>query len=531
MRQKFLALYPNRAHHIYKVAGDPKWKSSSVPLATGLIDGAISLTYDTLYGAYWGDKTKFVVLDIDTGSRYHNAQDLALLREQLAAAGISASVLYRSSRSDGWHLYLPFDDFAPSKDLEQALKAYLKSHGYQIIGGQIEVFPSGNALRLPLQKGFAWLDDAGGVVLLREDIATDAAISRFLADLQGNSNNWTQVKSLIDSHLRAAAVAAGELVPAERKSADNADFDEDEYYKLIQENYEKGRQYWQTGLTQKNQRHDAIICVEHYLWHGDQAAGMPARPGRFNDKSRFRLIRQWLEAKHHGHCNHIKAGDWETVEADIKRCVVWRADAKSAAGNDEYPLTEHAQEVLQARSMSTGRVWTMDDLKKGNERRERKARNQIRKAVENCLAAGMKITRNKLAQEAGCSPNTVSKHRDIWWIFSSGSGDQSRGVLGGSVSDSAPPGSSEEGFLNSPLSEDSVDLEHGLDAGSEVAPPSFCLAMSLPANPQRQDQALRVPTEVLPLGPRFAGIQAERQMVRGANCLCVLRPSLQLAVR
>lgn len=28
---------------------------------------------------------------------------------------------------------------------------------------------------------------------------------------------------------------------------------------------------------------DAIMCVEHYLWHGDPVAGLPALPGRFND--------------------------------------------------------------------------------------------------------------------------------------------------------------------------------------------------------------------------------------------------------
>ena len=206
-RQELLSLYPSRAHHIYKAPGDPNWKVSRFKLATGLIDAAISAECDTFYGAFWGDKTRFAVLDIDKDSKYHNAQELQRLRDNLAAVGLSGSVPFQSSQSTGWHLYVPFFDPAPSKEVEQALKAWLKRNGYDIRCGQLEVFPSGNGLRLPLQRGFAWLDDDGVPLLKREELGLDAALSRFLFDLRNNCNDWPLAKTEIESQMLALPAA------------------------------------------------------------------------------------------------------------------------------------------------------------------------------------------------------------------------------------------------------------------------------------------------------------------------------------
>ena len=436
-RQEFLALYPNRAQHIYKVPSDKNWKVSRFRFATGLVDAAISCESDNFYGAFWGSETAFAVIDIDKNSQYHNVQALQTLCKKLSAIGLSGQCLYQSSNSKGWHLYLPFAEKAPSKELERTLKAWLKLEGYEITCGQLEVFPSGNALRLPLQRGFAWLDDNGEIIVRREQLTLEAALGQFLSDFQRNRNKWIEAKDRINSQLDAAAASAGdagELVAGRHEKAiDTEGFDGLFNYKLIAANYERGRRFWQEGLTEKNQRHKAIICVEHYLWHGDPVAGLPAYPGRFNDKARFRLIRAWLEQKHNGYSWHVAAGNWQAIEADINRACVWRGET-GAQVHEPYPCTERAQDVLIAKSRQTGRVWTMDDLKKGNDRRERSARSKIRRAIRKMLAVGQQLTRNSIAEKSGCSPNTVSKHRDLWNLLTSGSGDQSRGVEGGSGS-------------------------------------------------------------------------------------------------
>src|SRR5271154_1092318 len=81
-----------------------------------------------------------------------------------------------------------------------------------------------------------------------------------------------------------------------------------------------------TGLTKKNQRHEAILYVGYYLWFGDRSAGLSPLPDRRNAVQRERLMRDWITRKHHGFCGHINAGKWEKVEEDIRMAVNWRRD-------------------------------------------------------------------------------------------------------------------------------------------------------------------------------------------------------------
>ncbi len=541
-RQEFLALFPRRDAFIWKLFGYERWQKAKGPLLDAQIAGVISDEGRGLFrGCYWAHKTPHAVLDIDTNSTYHNSGELAELTAKLAAVGLTAKP-YQSSDSGGWHVYLFFDDWADSDEVGQTLKRWLKGLGYEIGSGILEVFPSGNALRLPLQQGFGWLGPDGNLQLNRGEVQEEKAIALFLSDLNTNSCNWGKAKSLIDAQIQQAAAAAGELAPDEEQSATDDGFDDFFRYRLIKENFEKGRKYWLEGLREKDTRHDAIICVEHYLWHGDQAEGIPAHPGRFNDQARARLIRAWLEKKHNGFSGHVSAGNWQTIEADIERAVTWRADG-TAQAHEPYALTERAQDVLIARTRQTGRVWTMDDLKKGNDRREKQARQKIRRAAAAMAAAGEQLTRNAIAQRSGCSPNTVSKHQDLWNLLTSGSGDKSRGVWGVSL----PPGGSHEtiAVLTRILTAPEIDFEKkektenplcpNSDSGNledrglgingtkssakkiaaAVAPLAICLANSQPESTQRQDQALRVAAQVLTPGPLLSGIQAVRQMGAG----------------
>lgn len=261
LRHEFMSLYPYRAQYIYKAPGDPNWKVSRFRLATGLIDAAISTECDTFYGSFWDTHTRFAVVDLDKDSKYHTAKELKRLRGNLDAVGLSGSLLFQSSDSTGWHLYVPFFDAAPSKDVEHTLKAWLKKLGYDIRGGQLEVFPSGNGLRLPLQRGFAWLDDNGAPVLWREELGLDAALSRFLFDLKNNCNDWSLAKSLIESQMLALPAAAGAGAQERRERLEMGGFDELFSGGKISEHWEKGRNLWREGLSSAGQRHDAVCSL------------------------------------------------------------------------------------------------------------------------------------------------------------------------------------------------------------------------------------------------------------------------------
>lgn len=520
-RQKFLSWFPRRDSFISKPDNGERWETLKAPLFDALILRAISDTHRGLFrGCFSSHRTMFAVLDIDIESRYRNESELKKLQAHLTAVDLYG-ISYRSSESGGWHLYLPFDKWEDSEEVETALKTWLKCLGYKIAGGQLEVFPSGNGLRLPLQKGFAWLDSDGNVKVRREEIREDEALASFIQDLEKNAQNWQQAKRLIDSQIESAGAGVAGNALEHEKVISLAGFEDFFKRGKIEEVWKNGRDYWLYGLTGKNQRHDAVMAVGHYLWYGDHSENVPAFPGRRNDETRARLIDAWLRKKHNGFCNHINRDDWKEIEAHIWRTVFWRR-GKNYQARKPYPLTDRLLKRLLEVYTKTGRLYEIDRMAEANRKREQGARARIKNAFDHCLKTGQQITRNALAEKAGCSPNTVSRHQDLWFL-TTGSGVYNRGVWGVSSGSAVP----EVGFEEKEKSEiplcsdlDSEDLETEQPISFTVAPLQFCPANSQPESTQHKDQALRVAAQVLTPGPLLSGIRAEGQMCAGGFSLC-----------
>lgn len=429
IRQMFLSYYPNRLRTIFKSINAPRWLTLNkrTKLPTEQILEAVSCKSDSFRGLRWSEKTRFAVLDIDKDSAYHSVGELNRLMITLANAGLKRSVLYKSSISDGWHLYIPFSDWESSNEVHSTLKSLLKASNFEIKSGQLEIFPSRNGLRLPLQHGFAWLDQTAKVVIRREEMTADEAICLFVNDIEDNINDWKLTKLRISEILankQSSTTNSASPDHTERISTDG--FDHVYSNHKIQENYERGRIYWQNGIQDKSEIHDAILCIGHYLWFGDEEQSIPAYPGTWNDKSRERLIRQWLENNHKGFSNSINSGDWRIIEENISRAVEWRSRVKEE--REAYPITERVRERLIHLSRKTGRIWHIDDLKHANECREEEAREKIKEAVHELLVEGRKVSGRAIAKITGCSRNTVRKHSDIW--LQSGSGVYNLGVRG-----------------------------------------------------------------------------------------------------
>ncbi|MBA3858194.1 MAG: hypothetical protein C0507_14915 [Cyanobacteria bacterium PR.3.49] len=417
---EYLSLYPNRVQGILRPPGVKAWTTVSKhwPIPDETILSAIAGEEKNLYGLRWGEQTRFAVFDIDNRSKYHKAGELQKLQEELAAVGLRAQP-YQSSDSGGWHVYIFLDEWTDSSNLRETLKKWLYGLGYEIRNGTLEIFPSGMGLRLPLQPGFAWLDDSGNVTQRREKLSKDEALASFLNDLEENKRNWSEAKNRITARLDAKRVSQGVSPQAHEKAIGTEGFDELFNYRLIPEKYQDGRQYWQEGLSKNGQRHDAILAVEHYLWNGDNfagAGGVPALPGEWNDEGRYRLILAWLKEKHNGFCNHINRGNWRKVEAQIRRAVKWRRPSGAFQVRIPYMLTENSIERLIALSKSTGRTWTQEDLRKGNDGRAAQAREKIEAAVQELIDKGRRVTGRQIMRVTGCSYHTVKRHLDIWRI-------------------------------------------------------------------------------------------------------------------
>jgi hypothetical protein len=492
-RQIFLSLYPNRHKSILKPRGCKTWVTMSrhASLVDDTIVAATALQDDTIWGCRWGEQTRFAVLDVDETSQYHNELGLVRLRHSLATIGLNTPQIYQSSDSEGWHLYLSFASWVDCKTLHNALKQWLTAEGYQVKSGQLEIFPSNNGLRFPLQRGFAWLDDQGAIKLRREDITADEAISRFVDALDANAHNWQSVQNRIDSRLQEiqAAVAA----PTKPRELQNEDIEEDGFSAffthagMIPEVYKFGREYWRDGLAAPGQRHHAVLCVGHYLWYGDESEDVRALPGVGQADQRAAAIEAWLREKHNGFSKSVLRGDWNEVGTDIRRACNWEATEGVERQRASYPLTDRAIDRLEALTKKTGRVWYPDYFKKGNVGREEGAREKIRAALVKLVEAGRRVTVKGLERLSGCRKETIKRHADIWGVFrlSKGLGDLS--LLRGAPALVFCSSGSEEvqekkEILDLGLRQSRSEIEQAASLCSAVAPPSppqaaatFCL--------------------------------------------------------
>lgn len=173
----FLSLWPHRFDYIWAEQTAPNekpaWQTESRhPLSDRLI-----LQGGFLYGVRFGRTTKYVLIDIDRGSRYHPAADSQALRRikhALEPLGLPSCLIITSSYSGGLHLYFPFDQPQVSWEIALGVTTLLHNAGFKCAPGQLEVFPNPRkfsapgtgevslyaAHRLPLQAGSYILDDA-----------------------------------------------------------------------------------------------------------------------------------------------------------------------------------------------------------------------------------------------------------------------------------------------------------------------------------------------------------------------------------
>jgi hypothetical protein len=542
------------------------------PLMDNQILGVMSDEGRGLYrGCYWGAETRHGVVDIDLGSKYREPGALALITSRFAAVGLNL-VPFQSSGSGGWHLYYFLDDWAPSREIEQTIKAWLLAHKYEIKSGTLEVFPSGNAIRLPLQKDFAWLDHNGKVIKRREELGQQQAIELFLSNFSEYQTNWQEAKWLIEAELEQIRSSAG-TSPQEHRESVAVDGLGDIFRKgLDHEKYQRGRQYWLEGLTGRGQRHDFVICMGHWLWYGDSSLGIAPLPGKGNASRREAIITQRLLEKHNGHSKAVNLGRCYEIEGQIHRACLWASQSPSVSVHEPYPLTVRLLKRLEWLYQKTGKLWTVEELAKANVDRSLNARHRIAIAVSQLEEEGQSLTKAAVARRAGAHWSTVDKNSDL---LTRSLGVCTNGGFGG-VSAPLVLGSSEQnGFCQFSLVlmesvadrpglacglTESVDCSSGIESslrrpvsekfsssvGSEkdsselvalslveifsalavvgtwdfsVAPFLSCLATSRPETTQSQAQALRVAAPSLTPGPRLSGLQALRHVGAGGISL------------
>lgn len=118
---------------------------------------------------------------------------------------------YKASGSDDIHVYVFFNELVDSELLHAALNEALEKLG--LSDKSVQVYPNEYQLPLPLQTGFAWLDDKLHVIVERNSLSRQDALARFIHDIDDNA-------VLPEKVLEGAATS---VVKAENLSADRVD--------------------------------------------------------------------------------------------------------------------------------------------------------------------------------------------------------------------------------------------------------------------------------------------------------------------
>lgn len=420
---KFLSFF-HRYGYIYKPYGAGGWLSAKEEwrLTDSEILKAIACAHPKYFLGCRADRaSKFAVLDIDAGSQYHNQQSLQKICGLLAKAGITETNLYRSSESDGWHLYIFFDAPVSSRDLRNQLVQLLRLHDFSIAKGTLEVFPhvgersNGQGLRLPLQPGFAWLNPDTLVVRDdRMDLSPYEALKNFLRDVECSSNPYHQFHQL-KAHVERLSATKQVIVDRTRNSGGaqvipirKSVYSEgtDEAVEIVRSVFQKappgilsdiwvrGRQYYERGLTGPSQRADAVYCLSHYLFYGDPEKFLVPL-GYGYESERQWAIEEVLKTKHHGFSKDIAAARSDSLK-HAERAANWVPPHKRNAEPVKYVATIPVS-------------WA-----RNNANRAVAARKKISQAVAELEASGKPFSMRELRLKASCSSDTLYKHQDLW---------------------------------------------------------------------------------------------------------------------
>lgn len=189
-----MQLFPLRLSSSFKRAGGDTWRQmshfhylSDEEVTASITDGAQHLRACVL-----DDTTSIAAISIPATSIYAHADQATLLIDMLMQHGLAPKA-YRAAGSDDIHIYLSFTEKVNSDVLNTVLTDLLDHSGFELGPTGLVIHPSTTALVLPLQNGFAWLNEQLQVKLCRDDITLDSALALFLSDLSRSAVSFEHV--------------------------------------------------------------------------------------------------------------------------------------------------------------------------------------------------------------------------------------------------------------------------------------------------------------------------------------------------
>ncbi|MGH9553655.1 MAG: TOTE conflict system archaeo-eukaryotic primase domain-containing protein, partial [Terriglobales bacterium] len=419
MAEEFVSLF-HRYAYIYKplnggswLSADDRWKLTDTEILK-----ACALAHPKyLLGCRSGKTTRFAILDIDAGSPYHRQDRLHQLIELLMESGLTEPAVYRSSDSDGWHIYMFFEQEVPSRELQLLLDQLLRANGFSIQKGKLEIFPNrginnvGYGVRLPLQRDFAWLNSQTlEVETEREWLSPADALKRFMSDAHHFSSSpqqYEQFKRSVAEYKEAFAQIDEQLTRATVISPRAREATTEIAFSAVAgifkcpppgidcEVWYRGRTYFDHGLNGPSQRADALFCLGHYLFYGDPVRGLEAL-GYGYEEERRHAIESILALKNNGQSKDISRGRHDAM-AQVARAARWRPSHKRTQETQRY-------------KKGTPIAWI-----RHNANLKQDSMTRIKAAMDKLIAEAKPFTVKELQERSGVkSLETLYAHKALW---------------------------------------------------------------------------------------------------------------------
>lgn len=331
----------------------------------------------TIIGVRFGSSTAYGMIDIDVDSPYNSPEKVRDIKWALETIGITRTITIRSSFSNGLHIYCPLPQNFPTWGVACALEQCLQCHGFDIVPGQLELFPNTksfgkfwdkdftdyNAHRLPLQP-------ATGALMVDEDldpIPNGDSLAVFFA-------RWDNAAAFNDAGEVGEAISTARANRRRRRRRATGKVES-----------------WKSDLEQ--------IIAEGWTDHGQTNHLL---------KEIACYGRVFLGLEGEALVSHI-----ETTAINCPGFFEW-----SDHQHEIHRRSKHWAAAAQAFYWPLGTIPIRDKTTYSyNEYRAANARERIAQAMQeigDIVGLGIRALAAKIVDLAGCSLATLYRHRDLW---------------------------------------------------------------------------------------------------------------------
>jgi hypothetical protein len=195
--KRFLALFPQRFGSTFRATTGTAWRAMSQYhyLEDDSILASLGGSSKNIRACLLDKKTSFLVLTCVTGDDGIDLEDAKLVVEQLRHVGFKPCI-YKEAGSNSIQIFLAFSEPVETDYAAKAIASFLKNKATKLHDTE-------TAFVMPLQQGFAWLNNDLSNKVECDCIAVEAAMAMFLHDLDSNSVSSELLEPLAANKLDA----------------------------------------------------------------------------------------------------------------------------------------------------------------------------------------------------------------------------------------------------------------------------------------------------------------------------------------